>query len=119
MEIICQVRPSPYRPWKAGYFLRQMEHSGYSLPQRMLKLCRFRNQSGAVHAGLLFENGVLDLEPHHIHSLTEVLEGDQEMLAKLTALKGAHISLDSVELLAPVETQEICAPFNAVSFASI
>jgi 2-dehydro-3-deoxy-D-arabinonate dehydratase len=75
----------------------------------MLKLCRFRNQSGAVHAGLLFENSVLDLEPHHIPSLTEVLEGGEEMLTQLTALKGAHISLDSIELLAPVESQEVWA----------
>jgi 2-dehydro-3-deoxy-D-arabinonate dehydratase len=75
----------------------------------MLKICRFRNQSGAVHAGLLFENGVLDLEPHHIHSVTELLEGGQEMLAKLTALEGARISLDSVELLAPVDSQEVWA----------
>lgn len=73
----------------------------------MLKLCRFlKNDSPSV--GLYLNDGIADLSTLGFTTLSEVLENPQ----RLQSINRAHLSGQkhgSVELLAPVEQQEVWA----------
>lgn len=76
-----------------------------------MKLLRFKAGDGSVRVGLLADNRVLDLTPASVTSMTELLE-QEDMLARLPALAREnlpHFSLEQIQVLAPVERQEIWA----------
>src|SRR6185437_651148 len=76
-----------------------------------MRICRFI-QNGSVRVGLVIENStVLDLTPTGITSLTAVLEEADPLarLGKLAQEKLPRIPLAEVQLLAPVEQQEVWA----------
>ncbi len=77
-----------------------------------MKLCRFQNKSGDIHAGLVEgDSTLLDLAPAGITQLFPLLEHD-DALAQLTQIaKGnlPRVNLSDVTLRAPVERQEIWA----------
>jgi 2-dehydro-3-deoxy-D-arabinonate dehydratase len=56
----------------------------------------------------MLPEGVIDLEPQGIRSLREVLEAGPELEQRLNA-RGEVLPFNSVELLAPVEQQEVWA----------
>ncbi|MGZ8921444.1 MAG: fumarylacetoacetate hydrolase family protein [Limisphaerales bacterium] len=73
----------------------------------MLKLCRFlKDDKPAV--GLFAEDGIIDLSPLGFNSLFEILEDP----SRLTAVNHANLpglKHGAVELLAPIEQQEVWA----------
>ena len=76
-----------------------------------MRICRF-TQNGSVRVGLVIENStVLDLTPTGITSLTAVLEEADPLarLGKLAQEKLPRIPLGDIQLLAPVEQQEVWA----------
>lgn len=75
-----------------------------------MKLCRFKNQAGEVHIGQALENDTLtDLTAGGVASITEILE-DTDGPARVEALGDLPtVALAEVELLTPVEGQEVWA----------
>ena len=75
-----------------------------------MKLCRFQNASGEVRVGqLLDESTVADLSEKGVESITELLE-DSNYLTRIEALiDSPTLPLDDVEILTPVEKQEVWA----------
>ncbi len=76
-----------------------------------MRICRFA-QNGVVRVGLVIENStVLDLTLAGITSLTAVLEEENPAarLGKLAQEKLPRLPLAQVQLLAPVERQEVWA----------
>jgi len=76
-----------------------------------MRICRF-TQNGSVRVGLVIENStVFDLTPAGITSLTAVLEeaDPSARLSELAREKLPRIPLAEVQLLAPVEQQEVWA----------
>jgi 2-dehydro-3-deoxy-D-arabinonate dehydratase len=75
-----------------------------------MKLCRFQNASGEVRVGqLLDESTVVDLSEKGVESITELLE-DSNYLTRIEALTDSPtLPLDDVEILTPVEKQEVWA----------
>jgi len=57
----------------------------------------------------MLPNGVLDLEQQGIRSLREVLESGLASEPRFTAMKGEVLPFGSIELLPPVEQQEVWA----------
>jgi len=77
-----------------------------------MKLCRFAAPDGSVHPGLsLDEQTVLDLSVYGMGTLEEALESADPLrhLESLTEHAGRAFRLSDVQLLAPVERQEIWA----------
>ena len=76
-----------------------------------MKICRFQ-QNNSIRIGLVIENStVLDLSPAGITSLSSILE-EQDPTARLVPFaqeKLPRIPLADVQLLAPVEQQEVWA----------
>ena len=70
-----------------------------------MKLCKFRDGSGAS-AGVVEQDKVIPLSGV---TLTELLESADAAAAANAAAKGTPLSLADVELLAPVDQQEIWA----------
>ncbi len=77
-----------------------------------MKLCRFQNKSGEIHAGLVADDStLLDLAPAGITQLFPLLE-HADPVAHLTQIARGNlprVNLSDVTLLAPVERQEIWA----------
>ena len=75
-----------------------------------MKLCRFKNAEGEVRVGLAIdESTIADLSAGGVESITEILE-DADGLARVEGLSDLPtISLAEVELLSPVEKQEVWA----------
>lgn len=76
-----------------------------------MRICRF-TQNGSVRVGLVVENSaLLDLSPAGITSVTAVLE-EADLAARFVKLaqeKLPRVPLADVQLLAPVEQQEVWA----------
>ena len=77
-----------------------------------MKLCRFKHLHDGVHVGLfLDEETLLDLAPAGVGNLHSLLE-DEDLPARLAELAGRdlpRIFLGQVQLVAPVERQEVWA----------
>lgn len=77
-----------------------------------MKLCRFLNSQREIRVGLLTtDNQVLDLSSAGVNSITSLLEAGNplEQLESLS-LKGlVRFSLDQIQLLSPIERQEVWA----------
>jgi len=76
-----------------------------------MNLCRFKDK-GAVRIGLVIEGStILDLTPAGVTSLSSVLNQDNPVahLSKIDQGKLPRLALASVQLLAPVEQQEVWA----------
>lgn len=75
-----------------------------------MKLCRFKNAEGELRVGLAIdESTIADLSAGGVESITEILE-DADGLARVEGLSDLPtISLAEVELLSPVEKQEVWA----------
>jgi len=77
-----------------------------------MKLCRFLTSQRETHVGVLAaENQVLDLSDVGVNNLTSLLEAESA-LEKLKALSQrtlARFSLNQIQLLSPVERQEVWA----------
>jgi 2-dehydro-3-deoxy-D-arabinonate dehydratase len=73
----------------------------------MKRLCRYQVRSGKIAVGLLQPGGIFPLETIGVHSLSEIIEERSRLdrLSQLTPL----LPLESVDLLAPVEQQEVWA----------
>jgi 2-dehydro-3-deoxy-D-arabinonate dehydratase len=77
-----------------------------------MKLCRFKHLHEGVHVGLLLhEETILDFAPAGVGDLHSLLE-DEDLPARLAELAGRdlpRIPLGKVQLVAPVERQEVWA----------
>ena len=75
-----------------------------------MKLCRFKNAEGELRVGLAIdESTIADLSAGGVESITEILE-DADGLARVEGLSDLPtITLAEVELLSPVEKQEVWA----------
>ncbi|MFT6620969.1 MAG: 2-dehydro-3-deoxy-D-arabinonate dehydratase [Limisphaerales bacterium] len=90
------------------HFLYNLEHQNMNA----IKLCRFKDTEGNVSTGILQEDGsIRDLRPAGIQSITEILEQDAPFSAVAAVAESdlPILAADSVELLTPVESQEIWA----------
>ncbi|MGO8763715.1 MAG: fumarylacetoacetate hydrolase family protein [Limisphaerales bacterium] len=77
-----------------------------------MKLCRFKNNTEAVHIGLVEENSmVLDLTPAGITKMFPLLENENAVaeLRQMAKQKLPRIAASEIQLLAPVEGQEVWA----------
>jgi len=77
-----------------------------------MKLCRFLTSQRETHIGLLTtENQILDLSDAGVNNLTFLLEteGALEQLKTLSQQNLARFSLNQIQLLSPVERQEVWA----------
>lgn len=77
-----------------------------------MKLCRFKNKSGEIHAGLIADDAtLLDLTPAGITQLFPLLENENPVAHLTQIAKGnlPRVKLSDVTLLTPVERQEIWA----------
>ena len=77
-----------------------------------MKICRFKNKSDAVRIGLVTDNStLLDLTPAGITELFPLLESDDPaaQLNRLATKNLPRVALAEVQLLAPVERQEVWA----------
>ena len=75
-----------------------------------MKLCRFQKTASAARVGqIIDESTVADLSAEGIDSITELLE-DSDLLSRIGTLTDSPtLPLDDVEILTPVEKQEIWA----------
>ena len=77
-----------------------------------MKICRFRNKQARVCVGLIeADHAVLDLTPLGVTALETILESE-DINGRLSALRQRNpvsIPVSEVQLLAPVERQEIWA----------
>ena len=75
-----------------------------------MKLCRFKNASGAIRPGLISEETVLDLSAE-VESLTSLFDSNDlhERVASFAKRNLPRHELGSVRLLSPVERQEVWA----------
>jgi 2-dehydro-3-deoxy-D-arabinonate dehydratase len=76
-----------------------------------MNLCRFRNSQGRARVGLIVENAVVDLSAEGIDRLAPLLEfeGLLPQLARLAGQNLPRFALTEVQLLPPVERQEVWA----------
>jgi len=77
-----------------------------------MKLCRFLTSQRETRIGLLTtENRVLDLSDTGVNNLTFLLEAENplEQFENLSRQRLARFSLDQIQLLSPVERQEVWA----------
>jgi 2-dehydro-3-deoxy-D-arabinonate dehydratase len=77
-----------------------------------MKICRFLASQREIHVGLLtVENQILDLSDAGVNNLTFLLEtkGALEQLETLSQQRLARFSLNQIQLLSPIERQEVWA----------
>jgi 2-dehydro-3-deoxy-D-arabinonate dehydratase len=77
-----------------------------------MKICRFKNKAEEVHVGLVADNSMLlDLTPAGITELFPLLENENPVaeLNQLAKQNLPRVALAEVQLLAPVERQEVWA----------
>src|SRR5215469_13313176 len=77
-----------------------------------MRLCRFKNKAGEICVGLFeSQTSVLDLTPAGITRMFPLLESEDALaqLNRLARHKLPHLALSAIELLAPVEDQEVWA----------
>lgn len=78
---------------------------------RRMKLCRFSKNDGVARIGLVTGDGLLDLTAAGIKAMFPLLESDDAVvtLDQLTKQPLPRVALSAVNLLAPVERQEVWA----------
>jgi 2-dehydro-3-deoxy-D-arabinonate dehydratase len=77
-----------------------------------MKLCRFLTSQQETHVGLLTtENQILDLSGAGVNNLTSLLEAENllEQLETLSQRKLSRFSFHQIQLLSPIECQEVWA----------
>jgi 2-dehydro-3-deoxy-D-arabinonate dehydratase len=77
-----------------------------------MKLCRFQQIDGAVRPGIVADAAtVLDLTPAGLTNLTSLLEASDPLAAARQTAAGPlpRVALKDIQLLAPVERQEVWA----------
>jgi 2-dehydro-3-deoxy-D-arabinonate dehydratase len=77
-----------------------------------MKLCRFLTSQQETHVGLLtMENQILDLSDAGVNNLTFLLEAENPLkqLETLSQRNLARFSLNQIQLLSPIERQEVWA----------
>lgn len=76
-----------------------------------MKLCRFSKNDGVARIGLVTGDGLLDLTAAGIKAMFPLLESDDAVvtLDQLTKQPLPRVALSAVNLLAPVERQEVWA----------
>jgi 2-dehydro-3-deoxy-D-arabinonate dehydratase len=77
-----------------------------------MKICRFLASQREIHVGLLtVENQILDLSDAGVNNLTFLLETKDalEQLEILSQQRLARFSLNQIQLLSPIERQEVWA----------
>jgi 2-dehydro-3-deoxy-D-arabinonate dehydratase len=77
-----------------------------------MKICRFKTRTDAVRIGLVTDNStLLDLTPAGITELSPLLDGENPVaqLNQLARQNLPRVALAEVQLLAPVERQEVWA----------
>ena len=76
-----------------------------------MALCRFRQGNGPVRVGLTDNETIRDLTAVGVESLTSILESDDPAAAvvELESKAQTIVRLDDVQLLSPVEEQEVWA----------
>jgi len=77
-----------------------------------MKLCRFLTSQRETHIGLLTaENQILDLSDAGVNNLTSLLEAENplEQLKTLSQRNLTRFSLNQIQLLSPIERQEVWA----------
>ena len=77
-----------------------------------MKLCRFLTSQRETHVGLLTaENQILDLSDAGVNNLTSLLEAENllEQLETLSWRNLTRFSLNQIQLLSPIERQEVWA----------
>src|SRR6188472_2010277 len=77
-----------------------------------MKLCRFKKQNHAICIGVMADDSaLLDLTASGLTDLTSVLEAGDPLaeVQRFINAKAPRVSLAEVELLAPVERQEVWA----------
>jgi 2-dehydro-3-deoxy-D-arabinonate dehydratase len=77
-----------------------------------MKLCRFLTSQRETHVGLITaENQILDLSDVGVSNLTSLLEAESalEKFKTLSQRTQARFSLNQIQLLSPVERQEVWA----------
>ena len=92
--------------------LPQLHFSGISGSFSDMKLCRFQNAEGVVRVGAVIDPAtVLDLTATGLQDLTTLLEADDPLAAlqPLIQTNPPSVNLADVQLLAPVERQEVWA----------
>ena len=91
---------------------QQLHFSGISGSFSDMKLCRFQNAEGVVRVGAVIDPAtVLDLTATGLKDLTALLEADDPLAAlqPLIQTNPPSVNLADVQLLAPVERQEVWA----------
>ena len=88
-----------------------LDKPGTTRQKTPMKLCRFQVSQGRPRVGLLQDQTVIDLSAEGIDRLTALLEFDGLLpqLAKLAAQNLPRLSLNEIQLLPPVEQQEVWA----------
>jgi len=76
-----------------------------------MNICRFKNKNDEIRIGLAADEGLLDLTPAGITSLTALLESDDPVAQLQQAVKRGlpKLALTDVSIGAPVERQEVWA----------
>jgi 2-dehydro-3-deoxy-D-arabinonate dehydratase len=76
-----------------------------------MNICRFKNKNDEIRLGLAADDGVLDLTPAGLTSLTALLESDDPLgQLQQAAQRGLpKLALTDVRFCAPVERQEVWA----------
>jgi 2-dehydro-3-deoxy-D-arabinonate dehydratase len=76
-----------------------------------MKVCRFKGRADAIRIGVVMDEEVADLSAAGIESLTALLESEDPaaLVRQLVPLRLPRLPLSAVQLLAPVEEQEVWA----------
>jgi 2-dehydro-3-deoxy-D-arabinonate dehydratase len=77
-----------------------------------MKLCRFKNKQGETRIGLVAnKTAILDLAPAGITTMLPILEEEDpaRLLKNLAQEKLPHLTVTEIQLLAPIERQEVWA----------
>jgi len=76
-----------------------------------MNLCRFKDKQGTIRIGIVNASNVIDLTPAGITKLSAILEDENPpaRLGKITQDTLPLLALADVQLLAPVEQQEVWA----------
>jgi len=76
-----------------------------------MNICRFKNKQGEIRVGLVDGQSVVDLSAGGISQMATILESADPVgeLRKMSAKNLPRVSLADVQILAPVERQEIWA----------
>jgi 2-dehydro-3-deoxy-D-arabinonate dehydratase len=76
-----------------------------------MNLCRFKDKQGTIRIGIADASAVIDLTPAGVTQLSSILEDENPAarLGKIAQDKLPRLALADVQLLAPIEQQEVWA----------